>query len=323
MCQSQRLVLQTNDRCKTMPVCSPLALLLFRCLTSRTQRLRPVKAGSAPCASTALDNARSYRNEVIDLCAADIIEMRSPQSPSENPLCRRVPAINDGRTACPSDGGGEPCHTVHLFRHKLDAELVSQSSRMCFPDSAMPLTDCVLLWSGGCRHRFAPQVFELLAELSLELSSLVVNQPSWHAKGRDPVFLKKCSTRFWMFAGNHGTNTTSARKVKSVNEAQLVAFIICKNKQINGCRVTELSVRAKSCRQTRCKMLLTLAHIASQLKCCANCSCAATSDTYGSGCPKLVCIRDVSSCGQRLLVSHRQTDSSRCSLQATNQSRFN
>ena len=35
------------------------------------------RAGSAPCArdvaSTALDNARSYRSEVIDLCAGDII----------------------------------------------------------------------------------------------------------------------------------------------------------------------------------------------------------------------------------------------------------
>ena len=55
----------------------------------------------------------------------------------------------------------------------------------------MPLTDYVLLWSdGGCRHGFAPQVFELLAELSLEVSNLAVNQPSQHAKGSDQVFEK-------------------------------------------------------------------------------------------------------------------------------------
>ena len=65
-------------------------------------------------------------------------------------------------------------------------------------------------------------------------------------------------------------------------EAQLVAFIIHKNKQVNGCRVTKLSVCAKSRRQVVSRLLMTLAHITSQLKCCANCSCAATNDTYGS-----------------------------------------
>ena len=110
--------------------------------------------------------------------------VRQSQSSSENPPCRRVPAVINGRIACPSDGGGEPCHAVHLFRHKLGAELVEQTSRMCFPDSPMSLTDCVLLWSdGGCRHGFAPQDFELLAEPTLEFSSLVVNQPSRHATG--------------------------------------------------------------------------------------------------------------------------------------------
>ena len=47
----------------------------------------PCRAWSAPCArdlaSTALDKARSYLSEVIDLCAADIIAMRS-----ENVLSR-------------------------------------------------------------------------------------------------------------------------------------------------------------------------------------------------------------------------------------------
>ena len=71
-------------------------------------------------------------------------------------------------------------------------------------------------------------------------------------------------------------------QVKNAYEAQLIAFIICKSKQINGCRVTELSVRAKSCGQMGSRVLLTLAHIATQLECCANCSCAATSDTHGS-----------------------------------------
>ena len=85
-----------------------------------------------------------------------------------------------------------------------------------------------------------------------------------------------------MLARNHGNNTKSACEVKNVNEAQLVAFIIRENKQINGCRVTRLSVCAKSCWQVGSRVLLTLAHTAPQLKCCANCRCAATSDTYGS-----------------------------------------
>ena len=209
-------MLQTNDRCRAVPMCSPLALL-FRCLSNSTQRLRLEKscrAGSAPCvrdlASTALDKARSYRSEVIDLCAADIIAMRSENAlslvtrscresltvwssqrvwqsqslPSENPLCRRVPAVINGRVASPSDCGREPSHTMQLFRHKFDAELIKQSTRMCFPDSSMPFTDCVLLWSDGyCRHEFAPQIFELLSELTLEFSSLVVNQPSRYVRG--------------------------------------------------------------------------------------------------------------------------------------------
>ena len=34
----------------------------------------------------------------------------------------------------------------------------------------------------------ATHVFELLSELALEVSSLVINQPSRHAKGSNPVF---------------------------------------------------------------------------------------------------------------------------------------
>ena len=67
----------------------------------------------------------------------------------------------------------------------------------------------------------------------------------------------------WMLAGNHGNNTKSACEVKNVNEAQLVAFIIRENKQVNGYRVTKLSVCAKSRWQVGSRMLLTLAHIAS------------------------------------------------------------
>ena len=167
------------------------------------------------------------------------------QSPSENPLRRRVPAVIDGRVASPSDSGGEPSYTVQLFRHKLDAELVMQSSRTCLPDPSMPLTDCVLLWSDGCcRHEFAPQVFEL-SELALEFSSLVVNQPSRYAKRSDPVFEEVVPHDLRMLTGNHGNNTNSACEVMNVNEAQLVAFIFRENKQVNGCRVTNpLSVRS-------------------------------------------------------------------------------
>ena len=105
---------------------------------------------------------------------------------------------------------------------------------------------------------------------------------SRYAKRSEPVFEKVVPHDLRMLAGNHGNNTKSACEVKNVNEAQLVAFIIRQNKQVNGCRVTKLSVCAKSRWQVGSRMLLTLAHIASQLKCCANCSCAATSDTYGS-----------------------------------------
>ena len=44
MCQPQRLLLQTNDRCRAVPVVQPTRALPFRCLSSSTQRLRPGKA---------------------------------------------------------------------------------------------------------------------------------------------------------------------------------------------------------------------------------------------------------------------------------------
>ena len=91
------------------------------------------------------------------------------QSPSENPLRKRAPAVIDGRVASRSDSGGESSYTMQLFKHKFDAELIKQTTRMCFPDSSMPFTDCVLLWSDGCcRHGFAPQIFELLSELAFK-----------------------------------------------------------------------------------------------------------------------------------------------------------
>ena len=69
-------------------------------------------------------------------------------------------------------------------------------------------------------------------------ASLVVNQPSRHAKGSDPMFKKVIPHDFRMHAGNHGNNTKSTRKVKNVWEAQLATITICENKHINGCRVT-------------------------------------------------------------------------------------
>ena len=111
------------------------------------------RVGSAPCArdlaSTALDNARSYRSEVIDPCAADIIAMRSENALSlVTHSCREsLPVWSSSvygsrsphpRTHCAGEyrchRWREPCYTVQLFRHKLDAELVKQSSRMCLPD---------------------------------------------------------------------------------------------------------------------------------------------------------------------------------------------
>ena len=161
--------------------------------------------------------------------------------PVRDPLRRRVPAAIDGGVASPSDSGGEPSHTVQLFRHKLDAELVKQSSRMCFPDPSMPLTDCVLLWSDGCcRHGFAPQVFELLSELTLDFS-LIVNQSSRYGKRSDPVFEKAVPLNLRMLAGNHGNNTKSACEVKSL------------------CYPREQTSQWLSCHQTLCLCGVSLA----------------------------------------------------------------
>ena len=178
-------------------------------------------------------------------------------SSSETPLRWRVPTVICGRLAGPGDSGGEPCHAVHLFSNELDAELVDQPSCVCFPDSSRPFTGCVLLWSdGGCRHEFTSRVFELLSELEL----------SRHAKGSNPVFEK------W-----------SAWSRMFLKFNWFPAFFFCKHEQIDGCCVTKLSVCAMSCRQAESRMILTLANIASQLQWCANCSRAASSDTYSSG----------------------------------------
>ena len=60
---------------------------------------------------------------------------------------------------------------------------------------------------GCCRHVFAPQVFELLSELALGFSSLVVKQPSRYAKRSDPVFEGVVPHDLRVPAGNHGNNT--------------------------------------------------------------------------------------------------------------------
>ena len=104
----------------------PIRVLLCRRLSSGAQRLQQGKAleQGLPCArdlaSTARDTARSYPNEVIDLCATEIIAMRSEnvlsrvtrscqeslpvwstksQSSSGIPLFWRVPTVIDGRIA--------------------------------------------------------------------------------------------------------------------------------------------------------------------------------------------------------------------------------
>ena len=136
------------------------------------------RAGSVPCArdlaSTARDKARSYLNEVIDLCAADIIAMRSEnalsrvtlvqqrvrqsQSSSEVPLRWRVLTVIDGRIASPNDRGSE-----QQTRRSTVLRVFSRLHRA--------VHNCVLLWSGdGCRHEFTTHVFELLSELALDFS---------------------------------------------------------------------------------------------------------------------------------------------------------
>ena len=111
-------------------------------------------------------------------------DVRQSQSSSEDPLCWGVPATINARVAGLSDSGGEPRHVVHLFRNKLDAER-----------------------DGRCWHELTTHVREFLSELALELSSLVVNQPSRHAKGSDPVFEEVIPHDLRMLAGNLGNNT--------------------------------------------------------------------------------------------------------------------
>ena len=57
-----------------------------------------------------------------------------------------------------------------------------------------------------------------------------------YANRSDPVFEEVVPHDLRMLAGNHGNNTISAWEVKNGNEAQLVAFKIRENKQVNGCR---------------------------------------------------------------------------------------
>ena len=244
----------SDSCCKPMTVAVPcqcaaesrFAFSLFLQQYTTSPTWKSCRAGSAPCArdlaSTARDKARSYLSEMIDLCAADTIAMRSEnvlsrvtrsckeislplvqqrvrqlRSSSENPLRRRASAVILGRIAGPGYSGSEPCHAVHLFSNKLDAELVDQPSCM-FPQTP-PCRSQTVLCCG------------VMAAVGMS------SQP------------KSSSS--------------------------------CPNSRSNGCSVTELSVCAKSCGQMA-RMVLTLAHIASQLQCCANSSCATTSDTFSS-----------------------------------------
>ena len=125
----------------------------------------------------------------------------------------------------------------------------SSNRRACVFQILPCLSQTAFCCGGCCQRRFAPQIFELLSKLAFKFSSLVVNQPSRYAEKCDPVFEKVVPHDLRMLAGNHGNNTKNACEVKNVNEAQLVAFIICQNKQVNGCCVTKLSICAKSCRQ--------------------------------------------------------------------------
>ena len=70
-------------------------------------------------------------------CMAVAVPVREPT------VQESTRSVINGTVAGPSDCSREPSHTMQLFRHKFDAELVKQSTRMCFPDPSMPFTDCV------------------------------------------------------------------------------------------------------------------------------------------------------------------------------------
>ena len=72
------------------------------------------------------DECSISRDSFVQRESPRLVQQRvwQSQSPSEDPLRRRVPAVIDGSVASPSDSGGEPSHTMQLFRHKFDAELI-------------------------------------------------------------------------------------------------------------------------------------------------------------------------------------------------------
>ena len=153
----------------------PIHFLLCRCLSSSTRRLQPGKALEQGLRhaleiwqAVLRDKARSYLNEVIDLCAADIMRSEIVLSRVTR-SCRGSSFVWSNsvygsrspppRTHC---AGEYPLSSMaelqaqvtavvsHVTRciwlaTKLDAELVDQPSCTCLPGSSMPFTDCVLL----------------------------------------------------------------------------------------------------------------------------------------------------------------------------------
>ena len=151
---------------------------------------------------------------MIDFCAAAIIVMRfdnalsrvtrsfrrrshcliqqrvwQPLSSTENPLRWSYPLSS--MAGLQAQVKAVVSHVKGCIRSVTNLTLSSSISRLaCFPDSTMPFTDCIVLWSGGCRHELTTHVLKPLSDLVLDFSSLVTNQPSWHARqsvsDRDP-----------------------------------------------------------------------------------------------------------------------------------------
>ena len=115
--------------------------------------------------------------------------MWQPLSSTENPLRWSYPLSS--MAGLQAQVKAVVSHVKGCIRSVTNLTLSSSISRLaCFPDSTMPFTDCIVLWSGGCRHELTTHVLEPLSDLVLDFSSLVTNQPSWHARqsvsDRDP-----------------------------------------------------------------------------------------------------------------------------------------
>ena len=164
-------------------MCSPIHVLPCRCLSRITRhleiwrallvtRLDPistkwlisVQRTSSRCALRVFCHMRHARagRESLPVWSNSVYGSRCPRPTT--PLAEMQAQV----TAVVSHVSRCNCSATNLT--------LNSSISVCFPESSMPFTGCVLLWSdGGSRHEFTTHVFEHLSDFALGFSSLVVN----------------------------------------------------------------------------------------------------------------------------------------------------